>query len=182
MPADSLLPIEGQHLRLRVPTIDDVELLDAWEASVEAKGEFNDFGQPVKSMRETAEKAAFIDENHGKFMIERLVDGVPLGTVDWRPSMYGPPTESRAWQLGISLAPEARGGGYGGEALRLVADYLFAETSANRVEGSTDIENIPGQRALEKAGFAREGIIRGAQWRRGEYHDLVLYGCLRPAR
>jgi len=156
-----------------------VPLLDAWEASVEAKGEFNDFGQPVKSMRETAEKGAFIDEHHGKLLIERLADGVPLGTVDWRPSMYGPPPESRAWQLGISLGPEARGGGYGSEALRLVTRYLFANTTANRVEGQTDVENVAAQRALEKAGFAREGVIRGAQWRRGAYHDLVLYGCLR---
>ena len=173
--------IQGERLRLRVPTLEDVELLDTWEASVEAKGEFNDFGQPPRSMRETAENDAFIDEHHGKFMIERIADGARLGTVDWRPSMYGPPPESRAWQLGISLSPEARGGGYGGEALRLVADHLFATTSANRVEGATDVENIPGQRALEKAGFVREGVIRGAQWRHAAYHDLVLYGCLRPA-
>ena len=174
-------PVVGDRILLRVPTIDDVDLLDAWGASVEARGEFNDFGLPVQSTRETAEKDAFIDEHHGKLIIQRLDDGARLGTVDWRPSLYGPPPESRAWALGISLAPEARGSGYGPEALRLAAEYLFAATSANRVEGETDVDNIPGQRALEKAGFVREGIIHGAQWRRGAYHDLVLYGLVRPA-
>ena len=34
-------------------------------------------------------------------------------------------------------------------------------------------------RALEKAGFTREGVLRGAQFRRGEWHDLVSYARLR---
>ncbi len=179
MTGEVVVPIEGDRILLRVPTVDDVALLDSWETSVESKGEFNDFGQPPKSMRETAEKGTFIADDHGKLLIERLGDGAPIGTIDWRPSIYGPPPESRAWAVGISLAPEARGSGYGGEALRLVARYLFATTTANRVEGSTDIENVASQRALEKAGFVREGVARGAQWRRGAYHDLVLYGLVR---
>jgi RimJ/RimL family protein N-acetyltransferase len=163
-----------------MPAVDDVEMLDAWAASVEAKGEFNDFGQEPRSHREPAEKRTFVDENHGTLLIERIEDGVALGTVDWRPSLYGPPPQSRAWQLGISLTPEGRGLGYGAEALRLVAEHLFATTPANRVEGQTDVENVAAQRALEKAGFVPEGVIRGAQWRRGAYHDLVLYGRVRP--
>ena len=35
------------------------------------------------------------------------------------------------------------------------------------------------QRALEKAGFVAEGILRSAQHRRGEYHDLVMYAVIR---
>jgi aminoglycoside 6'-N-acetyltransferase len=162
-----------------VPGIDDVPLLDAWEASPEAQGEFNDFGQPPRSHRETAERGAFIDEHHGTLLVEPAGGGEPVGTVSWRPSMYGPPPESRAWQLGISLVPAGRGRGYGPEALRLVTEYLFETTDANRVEGQTDIENIAGQRALERAGFVREGVARGSQWRRGAYHDLVVYSRLR---
>ena len=39
--------------------------------------------------------------------------------------------------------------------------------------------NVVEQRALEGAGFSREGVLRGAQWRRGEWHDLVSYARLR---
>ena len=35
------------------------------------------------------------------------------------------------------------------------------------------------QRALEKAGFTREGVLRKAQWRNGDWHDLVVYSKLR---
>jgi RimJ/RimL family protein N-acetyltransferase len=81
--------------------------------------------------------------------------------------------------MGISLVPEARGHGHGSEAQRQLADYLFATTDANRVEASTDVENLAEQRSLEKAGFQREGVQRGAQFRAGEYHDLVVYSRLR---
>ena len=48
-----------------------------------------------------------------------------------------------------------------------------------RVEASTDITNSAELRALEKAGFTREGVLRKAQWRNGDWHDLVVYSKLR---
>ena len=35
------------------------------------------------------------------------------------------------------------------------------------------------QRALEKAGFTREGILRGTTFRQGRWHDQVIYSVLR---
>jgi RimJ/RimL family protein N-acetyltransferase len=61
----------------------------------------------------------------------------------------------------------------------MVAEYLLRTFPVHRVQASTDVTNEPEQRALERAGFRREGIIRGAQWRLGEWHDLVSYARLR---
>jgi aminoglycoside 6'-N-acetyltransferase len=61
----------------------------------------------------------------------------------------------------------------------MLADYLFATTPVHRLQASTDVDNRPEQAALERAGFLREGLLRGAQWRRGAYHDLVLFSRLR---
>ena len=53
----------------------------------------------------------------------------------------------------------------------------------HRVEASTDVTNLAEQRALEKAGFTREGVLRGAQHRAdGVHHDLVGYAILRTDR
>jgi len=52
-------------------------------------------------------------------------------------------------------------------------------TSVNRVEAHTDVSNIAEQRALEGAGFTREGLVRGAQWRAGAYRDGYLYAIVR---
>ncbi|MBA2393543.1 MAG: GNAT family N-acetyltransferase, partial [Ktedonobacteraceae bacterium] len=48
-----------------------------------------------------------------------------------------------------------------------------------RVEATTDITNRAEQRALEKAGFTREGVLRKAQWRNGNWHDMVVYSKVR---
>ena len=165
------------RVRLREPTADDVPMLNLWDSTPEFRGEFNDFGSPPRDHSDRVEKG-FIGESHGTLIIETL-DGTAVGTVDWRPAAYGPPPESLAAQLGITLAPEARGKGYGPEALRLIAEYLFDNTKVNRVEGSCDVENLASQRALSKAGYRYEGTARGAQFRHGAYHDLMLYGLVR---
>ncbi len=61
----------------------------------------------------------------------------------------------------------------------MLASYLFATAPVNRVETSTDVDNIAEPKALERAGFTRAGVLRGAQFRAGRWHDMVGYACLR---
>lgn len=167
------------RVRLREVTADDVERIDTWEADPVIKGEFNDFGEPPHSIAESFAAGTIIGDDHGMLVIERVADDEPIGTVGWRAVRYGPTTGSRAWQLGISIIPEGRGRGFGSEAQRLLADHLFDTTDAFRVEASTDVDNLAEQRALEKAGYQREGVNRGAQVRPTGRHDLILYARLR---
>lgn len=91
--------------------------------------------------------------------------------VDFPPSYY--------WSMGIGLLPEARGKGYGTQAHLLLTRYLFAHTTAYRIEGVTEADNVAEQRVMEKAGFTREGVMRGVFWRDGAYRDGALYSLLR---
>lgn len=101
-----------------------------------------------------------------------------VGTMSWHATDYGPTRGSRAWNIGIALTPDARGQGIGSTAQRMLAQCLL--TFSERVEASTDISNIAEQRALERAGFTREGVLRSAQHRGdGLHHDLVLYSLVR---
>jgi RimJ/RimL family protein N-acetyltransferase len=173
----AFLPVVGRLVRLRDVTPDDAELIDRWNR--EAVGGFNDFGLPREPVsRETLGHGPPRDARGGRLIVETL-DGQPVGTIDARIVQYGPPPTSNAWQIGIELGREARGRGYGTEAQRLMADWLFATTSVNRVEAATDIENVAEQRSLEKAGYRRDGVMRGAQFRAGRFHDLVYYSRLR---
>lgn len=108
-----------------------------------------------------------------------LADSEPVGDVSWHPVWYGPTAGSRALNIGIGLVPAARGRGIGSVAQRLLAEHLFASTDVHRVEASTDVANLAEQRSLEKAGFTREGVLRGAQQRADGWHDLVGYAVLR---
>jgi RimJ/RimL family protein N-acetyltransferase len=167
-------------VRLRDVTLDDADLLDAWNADPSASGEFNDFGgshQPID--REALTRGPLRNERNGQLIIERVADGKPIGIVGWHATGYGPNAESLAWNIGISLLPEARGQGHGTDAQALLVAYLFENTDRNRIEAQTDVENVAEQRSLEKAGFVREGTARGAQFRAGSYHDLVTYSILR---
>ena len=109
--------------------------------------------------------------------VERVADAVPLGTISYRTVRYGPNDESSA--ASIDLLADSRGQGYGTEAQRLLADWLLDTTNYNRVEAETDVDNVAEARSLEKAGFTREGVLRGAQFRAGAFHDLAVYSRLR---
>jgi RimJ/RimL family protein N-acetyltransferase len=85
----------------------------------------------------------------------------------------------RALNIGISLLPGHRGRGYGSAAQRALAEYLFATTLVERIEAETDVENVAEQRALERAGFTREGVLRHAQFHVGRWRDTVIYSVLR---
>lgn len=175
----SSLPVEGRLVRLRDCTLADADMLDQWNRDMDG-GSFNDFGPRQPVPREVLANGPLRSESNGSLIIERSPEGEPVGTIGWRlVTVYGPSPMSDALQIGIELVPAARGQGLGVEAQRLVANYLFAATSVNRVEASTDVENVAEQRALEKAGYQREGIVRGAQFRAGGHHDLVVYARLR---
>lgn len=171
---------EAVRVQLRDVTLADADMLDEWAADPALAGEFNDFGLVVEPIsREVLARAPLRNERNGQLIVERLSDGEILGGVGWHKVFYGPNAESEAWNIGIHLLPEARGHGYGVEAQVLLATHLFDHTNANRVEAQTDVENIAEQRALEKAGFTREGVARGAQFRAGRYHDLLTYSRVR---
>jgi RimJ/RimL family protein N-acetyltransferase len=110
-------------------------------------------------------------------MLVPTLDGRVLGLVSWHRTRTGP--TSYCWNMGLVLAPEARGHGYGTEAQRLLVAYLFAHTQLNRVEATTEVGNRAEQRSLEKAGFTREGVLRGYDFRDGEWRDHVIYSVVR---
>jgi RimJ/RimL family protein N-acetyltransferase len=107
-----------------------------------------------------------------------LPDGTLAGIVSWRTIKTSGP-EAGCLEIGALLFPEHRGKGLGTAAQRLLVEYLFATTLANRLQAITDIENLAEQKALERAGFRREGIMRGLAFDRGRWHDGVLYARLR---
>lgn len=106
-------------------------------------------------------------------------EGELLGEVSWNSVQHGPSPACRALNVGITLFRQHRGHGYGTAAQVALADYLFRTTQVERLEASTDIDNIAEQRALTKAGFRREGVLRHAQFRAGAWRDVVLYSRLR---
>jgi RimJ/RimL family protein N-acetyltransferase len=172
--------IQGETVYLRPFTRADLDRFDRWANDMTHNSEYNTFGLIRSGSLESGfNHAGLIDSQQGMLVVALKADDAIAGDVSYHQVRYGPNEGSIAYNIGITLAPSYRGKGYGVEAQRLLAAYLFATYPVMRVEASTDVTNIAEQRALEKAGFTREGIARKAQWRLGEWHDLVVYSKLR---
>jgi RimJ/RimL family protein N-acetyltransferase len=165
-----------EELRLRPVEEDDLPLLYRLTSDPMGSGEFGWSGwrDPGTHRRQWADNGLLGDD--GGFLV--VAQGAePAGFMNWRKHKTG--TVSHCWEIGIALAPEVRGRGHGTQAHRLLTEYLFAHTMVNRIEAVTETGNIAEQRALEKAGFTREGVLRGYGWRDGRWVDGVLYSILR---
>ena len=171
--------IQGENISIRVITQADLPLLEAWENDFAYNSEYNSFGLHREGSREKRfAEDGLIGTKFGTLLIVTK-EGIPVGTVGYHQTGYGPNEGSRCYNIGISLLADHRGKGYGTDAQKLMTSYLFATYPIMRVEASTDITNRAEQRSLEKAGFTRDGVMRQAQWRNGGWHDIVVYSKLR---
>lgn len=162
-------------VRLRPYRADDERVFQTAEQDPQAIDFFGFHAENSFARRFAA--TGLIGEDDGNLAV--VVGGTVVGDVGWHAVHLGPPPHGRALNIGIGLLAEHRGRGYGTQAQRLLAEYLFSATRVERLEASTDVENLAEQRALEKAGFTREGVLRHTQWRAGAFHDTVLYSRLR---
>jgi RimJ/RimL family protein N-acetyltransferase len=164
--------------RLRPPVPADAAVLDR-QNTPEGAGEDNWHGYRSPGLyQRRIESGELISEDRGMLCVVDDDDHV-VGDVSWVRLLNGPPPHGYCWNIGIWIAPEHRGKGHGAEAQRQLADYLFANSYYERVEAGTEADNIGEQKALEKAGFTREGVLRRACWRDGDWRDMVVYSKLR---
>jgi RimJ/RimL family protein N-acetyltransferase len=156
----------------------ELGLLELLHADPDEASQYGFFGYENLggARREFAEKG-FISDDHGRLAVTAGDEGEVVGEVSWRKVQTGP--SSHSWHIGIGLLAGARGNGYGTRAQRLLAEYLFAHTQLNRVAAETDIDNRAEQRSLEKAGFTREGTLRGSCFRAGKWRDMASYSIVR---
>ena len=166
----------GDHVELRPAAEEDLLLLEklTWDPAV--TGEFAQFGWfDLRMWRREWIENKLISDDGGVLMV--VCGAERLGFVNWhrQPSTPG----AYYWEIGMALLPEARGHGYGTQALRLVARYLFAHTTAHRLEATIEAGNVASRRMVEKAEFTQEGVMRETGWRDGAWRDAIIHSLLR---
>jgi RimJ/RimL family protein N-acetyltransferase len=168
-------------LALRAFREDDLEFLDRLCTDPDAVGEFEWIGFiDPRVRRRRWEKDGYVGAEVTALAVTSDGD-TPVGVVSYRPAQRAR-TAGACLEIGIALLPEHRGRGLGTRAQRLLAEYLFDYTTANRLEALTDEENYAERKALERAGFRREGVLRGSYFHRGAWRNQVLYAVLRSDR
>jgi len=164
--------------RLRPVLERDLDCFEAEFSDEAGTGEFQWFGyRSPGGLRKRFAETGLLEAGGGVLTV--CWGDEVAGRVEWFTSRWAPEA-SACLTIAIGLRPVFQGRGIGTEAQRQLVAYLFAHTRAHRIQAWTDAGNAAEQRALEKAGFQREGVIREAQWRGGAWHDQVLYSILRP--
>ena len=165
-------------IQLRPVTERDLDLFEEDLRSPQGTGPHQWFGfTSIRNLRRQFAETSLLSVDGG---ILSIVDGTEaVGRVEWFKASWGRPDTSSCWTISAGVRHEHRGRGIGTEAQRRLVDYLFRNTRAERIQAYTDVENGAERRALEKAGFSEEGILRCAQWRDGGWHDQVLYSIVR---
>ncbi len=85
---------------------------------------------------------------------------------------------NRSVRVGVDIAPEFRGKGYGTEALGAFIKYLFLDQNMHRIWLLVCSDNEVGIKLYKKLGFTYEGKQRKAIFRDGTYHDYLSFSLL----
>lgn len=71
------------------------------------------------------------------------------------------------------------GQGLGSEALKLILRYGFEERGLNRVYAHVNADNEVSLKLHEKCGYKREGLLRQAIFKNGQFKDVVVLSILK---
>jgi RimJ/RimL family protein N-acetyltransferase len=83
---------------------------------------------------------------------------------------------ARKATLRIFIAPDMQGRGYGGDALRTLADYCFCEMGLHRLGLAVREDNARALGLYERLGFVVEGRERDAIWAEGRWVSYLHLG------
>jgi RimJ/RimL family protein N-acetyltransferase len=107
------------------------------------------------------------------FVIADAADDRALGLLNLQ---FG--EDEDAASLAVVVFPEARGRGVASKALRLGAQWGLRELGLARVAAEAAADNQASIRAIEKAGFHREGTLRAHCTTHGVRHDCVMFSLV----
>jgi ribosomal-protein-serine acetyltransferase len=81
--------------------------------------------------------------------------------------------------IGYWLSKDAVGKGIITKACIILTGLGFQQLGLNRIEIKAAVENLKSQAIPERLGFAKEGLLRQAEWVNDEFVDLYLYAMLK---
>jgi RimJ/RimL family protein N-acetyltransferase len=118
------------------------------------------------------------DPQRAAFSVVTLDDGELVGAC----GLWDINPHNRSAGLGITLLPNARGGGLAVDVVLTLCAYGFQTRGLHRLQIETLIDNTAMRATAVRAGFTEEGVRRQAAWVSGAFLDEVIYGRLAGER
>jgi ribosomal-protein-alanine N-acetyltransferase len=171
-----VLEVVGPTLTLRLPAPEHVAGLFALAGDPEVTRWFSwgPYESEDEPRRWVAEAAAARDSGERlELVIERA--GEPLGVT----TLMELSRRDRRAMVGTWLGHDHWGTGVNAESKALVLHLAFETLGLERIGAYSEVRHDRSQRALEKVGFAREGVLRSWHRHADGPHDVVVFGLLR---
>jgi ribosomal-protein-alanine N-acetyltransferase len=171
------MEVVGPRMTLRPPQEADAPALLALASDPEVTqwfswGPYTSPDEPLayieraRSWREAGTQVdmLIVDHEHGPVGITGLAEIVERD----RRAIVGTWIGREHWGTGVNAMSKA-----------LILHLGFVGMDLERIAAPTDVRNVRSQRALEKLGFVREGVLRHYHRHGDAYKDVAMYGLLR---
>jgi RimJ/RimL family protein N-acetyltransferase len=175
----STIEIVTKRLSLRPFQVDDLEAFVAYRSDPEV-ARYQSWDRAFSM----ADAESFLSSQRelvfgqpGEWLQLAIVDratGAVCGDCTLRVATDQPATA----EVGITLAQASQGKGVATEALTAVVTELFEQRGMHRIFAKADDRNFPVRRLLERLGFRCEARLVEADWFKGEWSTLRIYGML----
>jgi [ribosomal protein S5]-alanine N-acetyltransferase len=168
--------LRGESIRLRPVEEKDLDGLFTSLNNLDHRGAFFPLGvQSQAKFQKEFREGGFWEKDEGMLVIVTPDDEI-VGEIEFFPITH--------YLVGFELSylifgQEHAGKGYATEAVRLLTEYLFARLRINRLQLNIHPANEASRKVATKTGYTLEGVMRGAWFHRGTYHDLEIWSILR---
>ncbi len=174
---DAELAVTGPTLRVRIPRPDDAAALFREGSNAEVTrwfswGPYEDEGQAAAYLARLPNERARGEQLD--LLVEHLESG-PIGIS----GLSELSRRDRRATIGTWLGRAWWGTGANTESKALMCHLAFVVLGLDRVGSYTNVDHARSQRALERLGFQREGVLRSFHRHGDRVLDVAVYGLLR---
>jgi RimJ/RimL family protein N-acetyltransferase len=172
------LILENESILLRPLSINDVDKIE----SISYNNELGEFGARVKNRDDLLNYFNFcLNSKKEKELYPLIIimkeDNSPIGL-----TMFGNLSfQNQRLEIGWTwIGKKFQGTGINAICKELLLDYCFDNLNLRRVEFKIDIKNLKSQKAIEKIGAIKEGLLRNYNIQSyGESEGTYVYSILK---
>lgn len=177
LPAVDDLSLTGPTLRVRIPRDDDAAALfrEASDPDVTRWFSWGPYGSQGEARSYLGRLPA--QRARGEHL-DLVVEHREAGAIGISGLSEFAPRDRRA-VVGTWLGRDWWGTGANHESKALMCHLAFAVLGLERLGAYSNVEHARSQRALERIGFRREGVLRRYHRHGGRALDVVVFGLLR---
>lgn len=171
------LALTGPTLRVRIPLAEDAPALYGEASDPEVTRWFS-WGPYSSEAEAHAYLARLAPQRERGEHLDLAIEHLEAGPIGISGLSEFSPRDRRA-TLGTWLGRAWWGTGANQEAKALMCHLAFALLGLERVGAYSNVEHERSQRALERVGFRREGVLRHYHRHDARALDVVIFGLLR---